>query len=404
MTRRDPCFRPPCRGGLGPGGLGKRPMGPAEVVGEEVEGHGVGVVLGLPGEGVGQPGEAAAILAGVQVQPFHVGGRHQIEVRAPDHPLLDHVDYWSFQPYTDSTVFGTDAGIDEDVRWLSTRDQERLGYPTQKPEGLLERIITASSNEGDVILDAYCGCGTTVAVAHRLKREWIGMDITYQSIALILKRLESAFGSAALATVTLDDVPRDRKSAVALAHKKDDRLRKEFEKWALLTYSNNRAVVNDKKGADAGVDGRAYFRVGKSDNAKLIFQVKSGAVKRSDIAILRGGMGREKAVLGVLITLDAPTKPMVKEAKAAGSYAHHEMGRSNDQFSIVTVRQIVEEGARLEIPMSLEVLAAAKAAADAAQVRLEIGGESAKHRKSKRAAKTKKAPPKPAEQKDAFEA
>jgi site-specific DNA-methyltransferase (adenine-specific) len=131
------------------------------------------------------------------------------------------------------------------------------------------------------VLDAYCGCGTSVAVAQALKRKWIGIDITFQSIALILKRLEDRFGSEVPDAVVLDGVPKDMKSATALAHKKDDRLRKEFEKWAVLTYTSNRAVINEKKGADAGTDARAFFMTGKNDNAKIIFQVKSGGVKRA---------------------------------------------------------------------------------------------------------------------------
>jgi site-specific DNA-methyltransferase (adenine-specific) len=241
---------------------------------------------------------------------------------------------------------------------------ERLGYPTQKPEALLERIIKASSNENEVVLDAYCGCGTTVAVAQRLKRKWIGIDITYQSISLVLRRLESAFGADVLQQITADGIPRDMASAEALAHKKDDRLRKEFEKWAVLTYTNNRAVINEKKGADAGIDARAFFKTGKTDNAKIIFQVKSGGVKRGDIATLRGDMGREQAALAVLVTLEEPSRNMVNEAKAAGLYKHEEMGRSYDRISIVTVKEIVEEGKRLEIPMSLEVLKAAQKATD----------------------------------------
>ena len=248
--------------------------------------------------------------------------------------------------------------------------KERLGYPTQKPEKLLERIILASTNVGDVVLDAFCGCGTSVAVAHRLKRKWIGVDITYQSIALILRRIEKAFGVAALDTIKTDGIPLDMASAVALAHKKDDRLRKEFEKWAVLTYTANRAVINEKKGADAGIDARAYFKTGKDDNAEIIFQVKSGGVKRGDIATLRGDMGREKAELAYLITLEEPTAPMVKEAKAAGQYQHAEMARSYDRIKVVTIREIVEGGARLEIPMSLEVLAAAQQAADSEQIDL----------------------------------
>jgi site-specific DNA-methyltransferase (adenine-specific) len=247
---------------------------------------------------------------------------------------------------------------------------ERLGYPTQKPEALLDRIIKASSNEGDTVLDAYCGCGTTIAVAQRHKRRWIGIDITYQSIALILRRLEFAFGASVLENITIDGIPRDMKSAEALAHKKDDRLRKEFEKWAVLTYTNNRAIINERKGADAGIDARAFFMTGKNDNARIIFQVKSGGVKRGDIATLRGDMGREAAALAVLITLEPPTKPMLAEAKAAGQYLHETMGKSYDAIRIVTVQDIIENGERLEIPMSLEVLAAAKRVSDAEQHQL----------------------------------
>jgi site-specific DNA-methyltransferase (adenine-specific) len=249
------------------------------------------------------------------------------------------------------------------ISMLSTTHSERLGYPTQKPETLLERIIKASSNEGDVVLDAYCGCGTTVAVAQRLKRQWIGIDITYQSISLVLRRLEKAFGIEAVAAIKTDGIPRDMASAEALAHKKDDRLRKEFEKWAVLTYTNNRAVINEKKGADAGIDAIGYFLTAKNENARIIFQVKSGGVKRGDIATLRGDMGREKAALAILITLEEPSKPMIAEAKAAGHYLHEVMGHNYDRISIVTIKEVVEDGKRLEIPMSLEVVRAAQKAA-----------------------------------------
>lgn len=273
-----------------------------------------------------------------------------------------------YKYYADEGVIPSDVW--SDFSHLQQKDPERLGYPTQKPEALMGRIIKASSNEGDVVLDAYCGCGTTIAVAHRLKRQWIGMDITYQSIALMLRRLEKGFGQDVLPSIVIDGIPRDMESAIALAHKKDDRLRKEFEKWALLTYTNNRAVINEKKGADAGIDGVAYFMIGKNDNAKIIFQVKSGGVKRGDIATLRGDMGREDAALACLITLEEPTGPMKTEAKGAGQYHHEDMGRSYDRITIVTVREIVEGGKRLEIPMSLEVLAAAKRASDAEQHQL----------------------------------
>jgi site-specific DNA-methyltransferase (adenine-specific) len=273
-----------------------------------------------------------------------------------------------YKYYDDEGVIPSDVWTD--FSHLQQKDPERLGYPTQKPEALLERIIRASSNVDDIVLDAYCGCGTTVAVAERLKRRWIGIDITYQSIALILRRLEKAFGETVSKAAKLDGIPGDINAARALAVKRDDRLRKEFEKWAVLTYTNNRAVINEKKGADAGIDAIAYFKTGKADNAKIVFQVKSGSVKRADIATLRGDMDREMAELAVFITLESPTEPMIREAKAKGQYTHAEMGRSYDRISIVTVEEIVENGRRLDIPMSLEVLKSARRDDDSEQLEL----------------------------------
>jgi site-specific DNA-methyltransferase (adenine-specific) len=209
------------------------------------------------------------------------------------------------------------------------------------------------------VLDAYCGCGTTVDAAEKLKRQWIGVDITYQAISVILDRLSTTYGSDFPESITLDGIPKDMESARALAHKRDDRLRKEFEKWAVLTYTNNRAVVNEKKGADGGIDGIAFFKTGKTDNAKIIFQVKSGSVQRGDIAKLKGDMETLGAAMGILITLEEPTKPMVLNAKAAGQFKHEDMGRSYDRVQIVTIREIVEQGKRLDIPMSVSVLKAA---------------------------------------------
>jgi DNA modification methylase len=266
------------------------------------------------------------------------------------------------------------SGITLQDRWddiSPSSGKEDLGYPTQKPEALLERIIKASSNEGDVVLDAYCGCGTSTAVSQRLKRRWIGIDITYQSISLVLKRLEETFGSEVLKHITLNGIPRDMESAVALAHKMDDRVRKEFEKWAILTYTLNRGIINDKRGADRGIDGTAYFMTSKKGNAKIVFQVKSGGVKRSDVATLRGDMEREKAALAVLLTLEKPTHSMIEEAKAAGTYQHEMMGRSYDRIQIVTIKEIIEQDKRLDVPTSLEVLKAARRAAMGSQIDLE---------------------------------
>ncbi|BCU12719.1 DNA methyltransferase [Microcystis aeruginosa] len=247
-----------------------------------------------------------------------------------------------------------------DIPPINSQASERLGYPTQKPEALLERIIKASSNKGDVILDAYCGCGTTIAVAERLERNWIGIDITYQSISLMLKRLEDSFGKNVLDKIELNGIPKDLESAKALATKPDDRTRKEFEKWAVLTYSNNRAVINDKKGADKGVDAIAYFQGDKDNREKIIFQVKSGNVKSGDIRDLQGTMTIQGAALGIFITLKPPSKDMVQTAKSAGIYRGRYMSQSVDKIEIVTVQEILEQKKRLDVILTFEVLKAAE--------------------------------------------
>ncbi|SDX88836.1 site-specific DNA-methyltransferase (adenine-specific) [Allochromatium warmingii] len=241
----------------------------------------------------------------------------------------------------------------DDIDALNANAAERLGYPTQKPELLLERIISACSNEGDTILDAYCGCGTTIAVAQKLKRRWIGIDITYQSISLILKRLQDTYPKKLKkieSSLILDGVPRDLNSAIALANRKDDKTRKEFEKWAILTYSNNQARINDKKGADGGIDGVSLFVVYSSKNGKAVFQVKSGSVNRATIATLNSDRLREKAEIGILICLNSPTKPMQQEAIAAGIYKHPLLNRQDNCIQIVTVPEILA-GKRLDLPM-----------------------------------------------------
>jgi hypothetical protein len=260
------------------------------------------------------------------------------------------------------------------VRWLSPRDRERLGYPTQKPEALLERIIKASSNEGDVVLDAYCGCGTTVAVAQRLKRQWIGIDITYQSIALILKRFQDTYEKNGTwpeveANILLDGVPRDLESAMALANRKDDKTRKEFEKWAVLTFSKNQARINEKKGADGGIDGIAYFLKDKDENGKAIFQVKSRPGNRADLATLNSDRLREKAEFGFLICTALPTKPMRDEIAAAGKYKHPLLNREDDRLQVVTVAELFpgpdRPARRLDLPMArVDAVKAAAARGD----------------------------------------
>ena len=265
-----------------------------------------------------------------------------------------------YKRYLDEMEGVAIQSIINDISPLSAQSAEKLGYPTQKPESLLERIIKASSNEGDIILDAYCGCGTTIAVAEKLNRSWIGVDITYQSISLILKRLEDSFGKNSIENIQLNGIPKDMESAVALANKADDRTRKEFEKWAVLTYSNNRAVINAKKGADKGIDAVAYFQGEKDNTEKIIFQVKSGKVKSGDIRDLQGTMTLQQAAIGIFITLQPATKDMIQTAKMAGIYQSPFMSQLVDKIQIVTVQEILEEKKRIDIRLMFEVLKSAE--------------------------------------------
>jgi DNA modification methylase len=200
----------------------------------------------------------------------------------------------------------------DDIPPINSQAQERLGYPTQKPEALLERIIKASSNEGDTVLDPFCGCGTTIAAAQKLNRRWIGIDITNLAITLIRSRLTDTFAGAAKYEVIGE--PVSLPDAAQLAH--DDPY--QFQWWALGLVGAR--PVEQKKGADKGIDGRIYFHVGDRETRQIILSVKAGHINVSHVRDLRGVLDREKAEIGVLISLEEPTGPMRKEAASAGFY------------------------------------------------------------------------------------
>ena len=244
-----------------------------------------------------------------------------------------------------------------DFYGLSSHDKERLGYPTQKPLALLERMIKLSSNEGDVVLDAFCGCGTTVDAAHSLNRKWIGIDITYSAVSLIVKRLVDRYGKGILDNVTLSGIPRDIESATSLAHKKDDRLRKEFEKWAILTYTDNQAKINEKNGTDKGIDGVAYIVGGAA-----LFSVKSSNVTAKDIRDFRTVIEREQASAGVFLTLHEPTKAMLQEASVFGTLVDPpglRLPKKIQKLQIVTIQEMLD-GARMNLPLPDAVVKSAK--------------------------------------------
>jgi len=263
-------------------------------------------------------------------------------------------DIWAFQPYTNGTVFGIDEGIDEDVRWLSTKDQERLGYPTQKPEALLERIIRASSNEGDLVLDPFCGCGTTIAVAQKLKRRWTGIDITHLAITLMKKRLLDAFGADAQYKVIGE--PTSLPDAKALAESDPY----QFQWWALGLVGAR--PIEEKKGADRGIDGKIVFQ---GDTAgqfeQVIISVKAGHITANHVRDLRGVIEREKAAIGVLISMEDFTKPMQTEAVTAGFFESKTWGKKYPKVQLLTVAELLA-GKKIDMPPIKQVGATFKKA------------------------------------------
>jgi len=221
---------------------------------------------------------------------------------------------------------------------LGSQAEERLGYPTQKPEALLERIVLASSNEGDLVLDPFCGCGTTIAVAERLHRRWIGIDITHLAITLMRHRLNDTFGPDLTPYGVIGD-PKDLASARALAEQN----RYQFEWWA-LGLVDARPAQDKRKGADRGVDGYINFFDDNSGKAKtVVVQVKSGHVNAAHVRDLKGVLEREKAPIGILITLKEPTRPMLQEAAAGGFYEpEHFPGHQYPRLQVLTIRELLE--------------------------------------------------------------
>jgi len=234
-----------------------------------------------------------------------------------------------------------------DISPINARARERLGYPTQKPEALLERIILASSNEGDVVLDPFCGCGTTVAAAQKLNRQWIGIDVTYLAISLIKHRLQSAFGEEIEKTYRVIGEPVSVPDAEALAKQNPF----QFQCWAVGQVSA--LPIEPKKGADRGIDGRLYFHDDESGKTKqIVLSVKSGRVSVADVRDLRGVVERESAALGALITLREPTRAMRTEAAGAGFYDSPGWGKRYHQLQILTVGDLMEKKTKIDYPPS----------------------------------------------------
>ncbi len=240
-----------------------------------------------------------------------------------------------------------------DIPPINSQAAERLGYPTQKPEALLERLISMTTRKGAVVLDPFCGCGTAVAVAQRLGRRWIGIDITHLAVTLIKKRLNDAFGKRAKYRVVGEPVSIEDAATLA-GHDPY-----QFQWWALGLV--NARPVEEKKGADQGIDGRIYFHdeieLGKTK--QIVISVKSGHLQLSHLRDLRGVLEREDAQMAVLISMEPPTKAMRSEAAAAGFYKSP-WGK-HPRLQLLTIGELMR-GAKVDYPPAGQVDATFKRA------------------------------------------
>jgi hypothetical protein len=230
-----------------------------------------------------------------------------------------------------------------DIDVINMMAKERLGYPTQKPEALLERIILASSNPNDLVLDPFCGCGTAVVAAQKTGRRWIGIDITHLAITLVKKRLLDTFEGKAVYEVKGE--PVSVPDAQTLAEQDPY----QFQWWALGLVGAR--PVEQKKGADSGIDGRISFH-DEGDGGKtkhVILSVKAGHTSVAHLRDLRGVLDREKAEIGVLITMQEPTQPMRTEAAGAGFYYSPGWNKNYPRLQVLTVAELLE-GKGIDMP------------------------------------------------------
>jgi site-specific DNA-methyltransferase (adenine-specific) len=230
-----------------------------------------------------------------------------------------------------------------DIPPINSQAQERLGYPTQKPLPLLERIISTSSNEGDVVLDPFCGCGTAVDAAQKLKRKWIGIDITHLAISLIEKRLKDRYKGRAKFEV--HGTPKDLDGARNLAQ----RDKYQFQWWA-VSLVEAQPFQGKKKGADTGIDGVKFFRdLDRKEARKIVVSVKGGGIKPDDVRALNHVREREKAEIALFISLEQSTPAMVKDAASAGFY-ESATGKKFARVQLLTIDGLLDGKQRAEHP------------------------------------------------------
>lgn len=253
-----------------------------------------------------------------------------------------------YKRYLDEMPGAPVQNLWDDISPINSQAQERLGYPTQKPLELLKRIVAASSNPGDVVMDPFCGCGTTIDAVETLNRQnpdkparrWIGIDITHLAVNLIKHRLTRF-------TPVPQYIELGAPESVAAGEALAQRDRHQFELWALGLIGARPAGARKTKGADKGIDGVRYFQDEQKNGAwiakKMLVQVKSGHVTSAHLRDLAGAMTRERAEMGVFITLEEPTKPMRSEAAAAGTYMSPWDKQAYPKVQILTIEELLKD-------------------------------------------------------------
>jgi site-specific DNA-methyltransferase (adenine-specific) len=238
----------------------------------------------------------------------------------------------------------------DDIPPVNSQAKERLGYPTQKPIALLERIIQASSNEGDVVMDPFCGCGTAIAAAEKLGRKWIGIDVTHLAISLIKKRIGDHFPDAKFVVV---GEPRSLDDAQALFKQSAF----QFESWAVSLIGGQ--PFKSTGGGDTGIDGFLYFQDFEGNYHRIIIEVKGGGYQPKDVRSLAHVLQREESPMGILIALEPPTKGMLTAAAELGKWTMPGSRKSYPVMQIMTIQDFFD-GKMPELPDTSETLKRAK--------------------------------------------
>jgi len=254
-----------------------------------------------------------------------------------------------YKRYLDESAGRPVQDVWDDIAPVNSQAKERLGWGTQKPLPLLERIIEATSKPGDIVLDPFCGCGTALVAAQTLDRQWIGIDVTYLAIAVMRARLKDSFG---LADVPVVGQPTEVEGARAMLVGTGLEGQYQFQWWALDLVGAQPVGGAQKKGADRGIDGVISFSTGPhGEVGRALVSVKSGGVNSSQVRDLKGVLDREKAEIGLFVTLEEPSGPMHLEATTAGVYTSALSGRDYPRIQILTIRELLDEHRMPDLPL-----------------------------------------------------